>query len=320
MSVEVECPSCRLRFEAAAGRPGQDEICPACKTMFKPVTAMLSNPYVAPEADLAPAEVPVGMMPPVPRGVFGKFAEAVRLLATNIGLLSLLVLTIWLPGNLIANAVDAASQQREHSQPGQAVEAADPSVDELKAARRSIQLNNLIEGVFGPIYVGAVIFALDRRRRGLHAGYGESMGMGVHNWGGLWVTRFVAGLLILLGVIALIVPGIILALRYALIDPVVTLEKGSSSEARLRSAELTRGRRLSILGAGILSFIPLAALGIAFGEFVEPLGNFWLNTATDCLLDIVGLITTIVMALYYWEARQAEEAEKGKPLAPDPIL
>ena len=77
--------------------------------------------------------------------------------------------------------------------------------DELDAMRQSFRYNQLVEGIFGPIYVGAVIFALDRRRRGLHAGYGESIGMGLRNWGRLWTTRFGAWFLIILGVFALIV-------------------------------------------------------------------------------------------------------------------
>lgn len=65
-----------------------------------------------------------------------RFSEAVHLLARHLALFAAIVLTVWLPGNLVLNFVAynwAAGR-------------------ELGA----IRLKMWIEGIFGPIYIGAL--------------------------------------------------------------------------------------------------------------------------------------------------------------------
>ena len=168
-----------------------------------------------------------------------------------------------------------------------------------------------IEGAFGPIYIGAMIYALSQLKQGQHPSYREAIAVGFRNWGRLFAARFVAGLLIGLGLIALIVPGIMLIVRYALLDSVVVLEGANASEARKRSAALTVGIRWQILGAGLLFFIALLLFSILI---YIPLGlspefdTIAINVALDCVVDVVVAVIQIMMFLYYWEATQQERA------------
>ena len=222
-----------------------------------------------------------------------KFREAISLFSSNIRLFSLIILTIWLPGNIIINYLDYYVFYEE----------------DFIGLMRTI---SFIEGVFGPIYIGALIYALSRLKQHQVVTYTEAITVGFRNWGRLWWARFVAGIIISLGFIALIVPGILLAIRYALIDSVVILEGADASESRKRSSELTAGKMWQILGAYVffslvffifsfMIYIPLDVM-IELG-FIEQLSSMIICIFIDCILDIIYAIIIIVMFLFYWESK-----------------
>jgi len=171
---------------------------------------------------------------------------------------------------------------------------------------------SLIEGVFGPIYIGALIYALSRLKQHQVVTYTEAITVGFRNWGRLWWARFVAGIIISLGFIALIVPGILLAIRYALIDSVVILEGADASESRKRSSEITAGKRWQICGAYVLfflvffifSFMVYIPVGVIMElGFIEQLSSMIICIVIDCILDVIYAIIIIVMFLFYWESK-----------------
>jgi hypothetical protein len=163
-----------------------------------------------------------------------KLAEATRRLCANLVLFSSIILTVWLPGNVLANYLTYY-------------------VDTEDEVLRSIRVGSLFEGIFGPIYVPAMIYALSKIKEGQRPRYFEAMAVGFRNWARLFAVRFLAGLLIGLGFIALVVPGIVLSVRYALLDSVVVLEGARADEARRRSTELTIGIRWQIFWVWILT-------------------------------------------------------------------
>src|SRR5208337_2070154 len=164
----------------------------------------LENPYAPPRS--SPGDGRSWL--PIPASFGGKMVMAFRLLLGQLPLLAALVLTIWVPGHLLIDMAVAGK-------PNQA--------DSLTA----LQLGNLVEIVFGPIYSAGIITAL--------------------------AARMAAGLLVGLGIVALIVPGLVLAVRYSLIDEVVVLEGAGARVARQRSSQLTWGKGLLIFRAGVVS-------------------------------------------------------------------
>jgi hypothetical protein len=133
--------------------------------------------------------------------MFGKLAEATHLLLSNIALFTLIVLTVWLPGNLVIEYLAFNVWSEDDVLP-------------------YVKLGWWIEALFGPLYVGALLFAANQRKRGEKVGYLDAMAVGFQNWARLIVARFAAGLIILLGFIALVVPGIVLTVRYALLEAI----------------------------------------------------------------------------------------------------
>ena len=166
-----------------------------------------------------------------------------------------------------------------------------------------------IEVIFGPLYIGALIYALARIKSGQPVTYREAMAVGVKKWFALFAARFIAGILISLGALLLIVPGVMLAVRYALLDPAVVLEDKGISASRARSVTLTAGRRWEIFGVGVLFFLGLFIASFLFYApfaVVEAL-ELSVNLApveilVDCVLSVAVAIIYIVLFLYYWEA------------------
>jgi hypothetical protein len=269
-------------------------VCTACGFSI-PGAPIEINPYAPPAAPLDDVAEFAEPEPVAVTSLFAKLLEAFRLLLTNLGLFAALILTVWLPGNL---AIEFFASRTQNADNPFAV----------------MRLNNVIEGVFGPIYVGAMIFALAERKRGRWVTYSQAMGQGFHHWGRMFGTRFVTGFMILGGFLALIIPGIFLMVKYSLIDCVVVLEETSGSVARQRSSVLTKGQRWQILAAGIVFGLVTIPSSIAANLVVEELGPsdaIWLAVIMDCVMDIVMAYIVIVLFLFYWES---VHAKGGKPV------
>ncbi len=218
--------------------------------------------------------------------MFQKLGEAINIWFSNIVLFTVITLTIWLPANILINLFYYSAS----------------SLDWLDA----VKLSMAVEGLFGPIYIGAMIYALLQIKQNQRIGYKEAINVGLINWWNLFTARFIAGVLIILGLIALIIPGIILMIRYAVLDSAVIIESASASQARSRSVKLTKGSRWKIFGAIVLFnivFIVISRIAYIPLGFVDHIA---LSIAVDCILDVISAILIIALFLFYWEARERE--------------
>ncbi|HEY9648126.1 MAG TPA: glycerophosphoryl diester phosphodiesterase membrane domain-containing protein [Chroococcidiopsis sp.] len=236
-----------------------------------------------------------------------KISEAIRLFKTHWLLLSAIVLTVWLPGSIILAyfrfLIFADS-------------------DPFQAMVQETRISNLIETAFGPIYVGAMMQVLAGAKQGRLVSYAEAMRCGAQTCFKMFTTRLVSGLIVLGGLILLIVPGILLAVRYALIDPVVALEGRSGKGARQRSVALTQGRRWQLLGASVVSFLLVMLVSVVASLVIYfPVGlmgqqdNFFAAVLYNCIASILFSFLFVVVFLFYWEGR----SQHSHPLQADTL-
>jgi hypothetical protein len=237
--------------------------------------------------------------------VIARFSEAVRLLWNHLGLFAAIILTVWLPGNALINYV-------VFEQGG--LDEADPLL--------IMKISMWIEGIVGPIYIGALLYALLQIKSGRRVSYGEAIGIGVSKWGSLFAARFIAGVWIALGFLALVIPGVVLMVRYSLLDSAVVIEGKRTSESRARSVELTAGRRWQIFWSAVLFFVQFVILSVVIYAplgFVEQLDSLPVAIALDCVLSVAYAVIQIVFFLFYWEASRSRgfaeplAAENGDP-------
>jgi len=229
--------------------------------------------------------------------MFNKISEAIHLFRTHFKLIASLVLTVWLPANLLIEYYDDNFLYQEN-------------IFKIMGAAM------WIEALLGPIYIGAIIFLLSEAKQGQNVKYKEAIVEGLRNWGALFKARFFAGLLIVLGLIALIIPGIYLALRFSLIEYVVVLEGADTRDSRERSTELTEGIRWELLGAALISNIGVLILSFVGGFIIgllqvsfPALDTFFISAIVDSATNVLFSIITIIFFLYYWEVTTNEPRE-----------
>jgi hypothetical protein len=298
MSSYKECPSCRALLTAGqlSARAG---VCPYCGENVSIDRDLQHGSDLDPENPYAP---PTSLMDDG-RGQFsspasfgGKLVMAFRLLFGQLPLFAALVLTIWVPGHLLIDMAVAAN-------PNQA--------DDW----REVRLGGLVEAVFGPIYAAGIITALAARMSGEKTSYLEAMRSGLHHWGRLFAARFVAGLFVFLGIFPLIIPGLILFARYMLIDEVVVLEGAGAKQSRLRSSQLTWGKKLQMIRAWLVSTALILSVSFSLAKLLDVTGlqNYpSVAFAYNCLISVFAVFSYCLLFVYYWEARQQEAVAESE--------
>jgi hypothetical protein len=231
-----------------------------------------------------------------------KIREAVELLATNLVLFGSIVLTVWLPGSILLVYL------RMYVFPATA------GGDEFQLIIQELRVSNAIELAFGPFYIGALLYAASRLKQGLRVTYRESMTHAARKSFKLLATRIGSGLIIFAGLLAFIVPGVILALRFALVDAVVAIEGVEGTTARNLSAKLTQGKRWDILGTIILTFIVAVIAMFLTSLLLElPLSltgqkeSFIISVISECINNIIVSLPILVLFLFYWEAKNRQD-------------
>jgi hypothetical protein len=109
----------------------------------------------------------------------------------------------------------------------------------------------------------------------------------------LVISAVVTTIGIVLGTIALIVPGLLLLARWALVVPLIVLEGKSWRESLSRSNELVRGRTWSV--AGIFVVLTLIVFAIAVPPLV--VASFWLDNVFGAWLSTM-ILDTVCVAFY----------------------
>jgi len=145
----------------------------------------------------------------------------------------------------------------------------------------------------------------DMRRRRVRLG--ESLNVGLRRLLPLIGLAFLAGILVLLAMILLIVPGLMLYVMWMVGLPACVVERLGSWTSLRRSQQLTKGHRWKLFGLALLLLIPalgglLIGLGLAAvaGPIVALIGR-WIWGA------IVAALAAVVVAVAYHDLRVLKE-------------
>jgi hypothetical protein len=174
----------------------------------------------------------------------------------------------------------------------------------------------LATAVIGTTWLqGAFVYAVQDARDGsFDATLGEVFSRVSSSIVPLLVAGLLAGLGIALGLVLLIVPGLFLMTIWAVIAPVIVLEKRPPFDAFGRSRELVRGHGWTVFAivliTGLLTGIASGILQAAFSflpRFLEILVGGTIAQA------IVAPFSAIALAITYFRLR---DAHGGEPAAP----
>lgn len=165
----------------------------------------------------------------------------------------------------------------------------------------------LLSLVVAPLMIAAITYAIGEVYLGRTATLGGAMRASLGLFFPLLGTMFLYGLAVLGGFIALIIPGIYLALCFMLVNQVIVLEGVSGTAALRRSRELMRGNigrgGTVILVASLLSGILSAGVGLLMhmAPDVAPFGNAVVQSVTYAYGSAVAVVL-------YFEIRSRKEA------------
>ncbi|MEJ7812420.1 MAG: glycerophosphoryl diester phosphodiesterase membrane domain-containing protein [Gemmatimonadaceae bacterium] len=151
---------------------------------------------------------------------------------------------------------------------------------------------NLLASVWWMIVSGALIVAVSDAYLGRRVSPGVAIERALSRAGTIAGAMLAKWILIYIGFIVLLVPGVYLMLRYFAVPETVLLEDGGVGRALDRSAELSKGRKGKILKTLALAWAILIGVYIAFYTAIA-LGA----TVVPRLAATVGLVVTLGMAV-----------------------
>lgn len=156
---------------------------------------------------------------------------------------------------------------------------------------------------------------------------GAAIGDGLAYFFPLFVVALLVGLGVFVGLILLVIPGIILAVRWSVAAPVVVMERKGPTGAMERSADLTEGYRWAIFGLLLITLIFAYAVDIGVALLASSTATnlpswfppnmviiaFGSLSATSTAL--VTLINIVAIASLYFELRRVKEGVGVEDLA-----
>ena len=146
---------------------------------------------------------------------------------------------------------------------------------------------------------------------------GETLSRGSSRIASVAGASILAAIAIGIGLALLIVPGLILLTWWAVIVPVIVLERVGAFDSFSRSRELVRGHDFQVFGVIVLVFLILIAFGFVLGLLLLPLpdavGGFLSTIVSGSL---TAPFSALVTTLLYFRLKAAKEGH-GTTSAPD---
>ena len=163
---------------------------------------------------------------------------------------------------------------------------------------------------------GAMVKVVADTYLGRETSWQESIRFALSRLGPLMIGSFLFALGVGVGFIFLIIPGIILAVSWAVFAPAIVVENKSATEGLGRSWQLMSGRRWPVFGTFLIFYILLAIVGAILGLILSGLllagtdgafnfGNVILSMITEVLTAPLLAVTTTVI---YFDLRVRKEA------------
>lgn len=156
------------------------------------------------------------------------------------------------------------------------------------------------------VMYGAISFGTIRDLQGEPATFGEIISKGFSRFFPVLGVAIVSTIVIIMGFMLLIIPGIIIAMIIYVAVPVVIIERAGVFESLTRSADLTSGYRWKIFGIYLLVFLINMGLGIVQSIFA--FGGVVVVSVVTILTSALSMaFGAVVVAVAYQELRRVKE-------------
>jgi len=215
----------------------------------------------------------------------------------HFGVVAAVIVVIWLPLDLLSSYMDYF-------------------VFDPEDVARSFRFSQFLDNFVGIVATAGVIYIGYDSCLGLQPSFGSAMSVGANSWGRMWWTRCLTSIVVVLGLLLLIVPGIYLLVRFALVEPVAVCEGISGTKAMHRSFELTKGHFWQIFFLGLIvgaMVIAVIICAILPTIFVPALDHWLVDAAISLFADLIAAFFTFCLLCAYFsfsaEQNMAERRE-----------
>ena len=175
----------------------------------------------------------------------------------------------------------------------------------------------IVNIVFSTIAEGsAVKLASEQITRG-QVSLGASIRFAVSRLLSIWALSIIVGIIVVLGFIALVVPGIILAIMFSLALPVLLIENKGVTESMGRSRQLVSHRWAKTFGTFLVLGIIVLIASLIFSAITAPLGIIG-PVVNGILSALYQPLFPILMVVYYYSnlARISQPPPGQIPMGP----
>jgi hypothetical protein len=151
---------------------------------------------------------------------------------------------------------------------------------------------------------------------GLPVSASDATRAGAGRFGTLWLVALASGLLLVIGLVLLIVPGVIAGVGFCTASTVVMAENKNTVPAMQRAWDLSRGQRWRLVGLaalllvaslGVLLVVVIgsAILGVVGAQnAIDPAANLVFGPIVE---TVIAMLTTVGAAAAYVGLRKAKE-------------
>jgi hypothetical protein len=176
----------------------------------------------------------------------------------------------------------------------------------------------LVNVIFSTIAQGGAIRMASEEITKGQVDIGASVRFAVSKLLSIWALSIIVGIIVFLGFIALIVPGIILAIMYSLALPVLLIENRGVTESMGRSRQLVSHRWGKTLGTFLALAIIVIIASLIVSAITAPLGNILGPIVNGILSAFYQPLFPILVTVYYYSnlARTAAPPPGQIPMGP----
>jgi hypothetical protein len=176
------------------------------------------------------------------------------------------------------------------------------------AASAAAIVGLLLHFVLAALCQAMIVYATFQALRGRPVRAGESMARGLQRLGAVLLTSIVTGIIVGIGTILLVIPGIIASVIMCVAIPACIVERLGPVESIERSSYLSRGYRWPIFGA----FFALGIAEIIAGALITGLTKgselVWLDPAITAVWNtLVTAYQTVLVAIIYHDLRVVKD-------------
>jgi hypothetical protein len=162
----------------------------------------------------------------------------------------------------------------------------------------TIPLGLILEGLLA----AALIYAVVMQLRGEKVGIFESVARGLNRFFPVVGTAILRGILVVIGLVLLIVPGVVLIVMFWVALPSAVVERNNPIDAINRSLALTKGRRWAIFGLFVILIVLYFVLSLVFSFIIKAIipsliSSFSISGILLFLLGINLLVQSVTTAL-----------------------